>query len=71
MRNSQNNILGLICIIGGALLLIFGAPLLWYIVLSLIGLWLINYGLQLRGSPPLTMWLQRWYDEIRFYFFKK
>lgn len=71
MRNSQNNVLGLICIIGGTLLLIFGAPFLWYIFLSVIGFWLINYGLQLRGSPPLTMLLKRWYEEIRFSFFRK
>ena len=61
----NNNTLGLICIIIGVVIIASGAPFLWQILITLLALWLINYGLILRGSPALIVWVQRMFDEIR------
>lgn len=67
----NNNMLGLICIIIGIVILISGAPFLWHILLTLLALWLINYGLILRGSPALIVWVQKMFDEIQAVFTSK
>lgn len=67
----NNNTLGLICIIVGTVIIASGAPFLWHILITLLALWLINYGLMLRGSQPLIVWVQRVFDEVRSVFSSK
>ncbi len=55
-----NKIQGLLFICGGLVLVMFGAGqfiLRLFIVLG--GLALINYGLRLRGEPPLILFITR------------
>jgi hypothetical protein len=67
----NNNTLGLVCIIIGVLIITSGAPFLWSILLTLLALWLINYGLIFRGSPGLMFWVQRMFEELQSIFKSK
>lgn len=55
MKNN-NYIIGTLCMIGGILIIIFTVgDLLLRLVIALGALSLINYGLRLRGFPPLQL----------------
>ena len=69
-QKKQQNLYSLILIGAGSLLLLLvGGPLLFSLLALGIGLFLINYGLLLRGAPSLMMLLQRLIEEIRIKFF--
>lgn len=56
----QNNLHGLVVIIGGIILLVLTAgELLIRLVFAFIALAMINYGLRLRGDPPLIIFFQQ------------
>jgi len=64
----MNNILGVLCIVGGiAIIMVALGDLLIRMIVALAALSLINYGLRLRGLPPLQMLLpllasrRRWF----------
>lgn len=68
MTVKQNHIVGLVCIIVGAVIAIFAlGDLLLRVVIALTALSLVNYGLKLRGIPPLQLLLpmmasrKRWF----------
>jgi hypothetical protein len=53
---NSNHLLGLLCIIAGMVIIILAlGDLLARIVVGLLALSLINYGLRLRGLPPLQL----------------
>lgn len=53
---NSNHILGFICIIVGVVIAIFAVgDLLLRLLITLAALSLINYGLRLRGLPPLQL----------------
>ena len=53
---NSNHLLGLLCIIAGVVIIILAVgDLLSRVVIALIALSLINYGLRLRGLPPLQL----------------
>ncbi len=53
---------------GLGMLLFFLSAGTWIIQLgvALLGLYLINYGLSLRGGPPLLFYIMRWFDGTRY-----
>jgi hypothetical protein len=54
MSKNSNHVLGLISMIAGiSIIIIAVGDLLLRVVISLLALSLINYGLRLRGLPPL------------------
>jgi hypothetical protein len=68
MAVNYNHIIGTLCIVAGFVVIIFLlGELLLRVIVSLIALSLINYGLRLRGLPPLQLLLpliahrQRWF----------
>jgi hypothetical protein len=61
----NNDMLGLLCIIIGVALLVVGSPFLWHILIVLLALWLIHYGMVIRGGPGLVVWVARATDEIK------
>jgi len=51
-----NHVLGILCIIAGIIIIIFAlGDLLLRLIIALLALSLINYGLRLRGLPPLQL----------------
>lgn len=53
---NSNHVLGLLCIIAGMLIILFAVgDLLLRVIIALTALSLINYGLRLRGLPPLQI----------------
>jgi hypothetical protein len=53
---NSNHVLGLLCIIAGVVIILFAVgDLLLRVVIALTALSLINYGLRLRGLPPLQL----------------
>ncbi len=57
----QNNLLGLLFIILGVILLVVVAGgLLARAIMVFISLGIINYGLQMRGMPPLQVFIRIW-----------
>ena len=67
MKNS-NHLIGMLCIIAGIIIIIFAVgDLLLRVLAALSALSLINYGLRLRGLPPLQLLLpmlanrKRWF----------
>lgn len=55
MKNN-NYIIGTLCIIAGMVIIIFAlGELLVRLLIALVALSLINYGLRLRGFPPLQL----------------
>lgn len=67
----KRDMLGLLCIIIGVALLVVGSPFLWHILIALLALWLIHYGMVLRGGPGLVVWVARATDEIKSLFRSK
>jgi hypothetical protein len=68
MAINRNHILGVFCIVvGGVIVLIALGDLLLRVIIALAALSLVNYGLSLRGLPPLQMLLpliasrKRWF----------
>lgn len=69
-NNKKQQLYGLILIGVGILLLIFvGGPLIFSMIALALGLYLVNYGLLMRGGPSLINILQRIIEEIRIRFF--
>lgn len=65
-KNSGDNYLGLIFIVGGAFLLIWGlSHFLFPIAATIGGAILINYGLRLRSMPPLSYWARYWFLRMK------
>lgn len=69
---SYNHIAGLFCIVIGVVIIAFAlGDLLVRVVVALFALSLINYGLRLRGLPPLQLLLPllvqrgRWFNRWR------
>lgn len=67
MKNN-NHLIGMLCIIAGIVIIIFAVgDLLLRLLAALAALSLINYGLRLRGLPPLQLLLpmianrRRWF----------
>lgn len=53
---NTNHILGLFCMIAGvAIIMVAVGDLLLRLIIALAALSLINYGLRLRGLPPLQL----------------
>lgn len=53
---NSNHVLGLLCIISGIVIILFAVgDLLLRVIIALTALSLINYGLRLRGLPPLQI----------------
>ncbi|MEX0671741.1 MAG: hypothetical protein WD068_00125 [Candidatus Babeliales bacterium] len=62
MHNHQK---GLLYLIGGGLLFfIVAGPVIIQLSIALLGLYLMNYGLRLRGRPPLFYFLSSWIDRF-------
>jgi hypothetical protein len=56
MAIDKNHVLGAICIVSGVAVIIAAlGTLLLRVIVGLAALSLINYGLQLRGLPPLQL----------------
>jgi hypothetical protein len=70
---NSNHIIGLLCIISGMVIIAFAlGDLLVRVFVALAALSLINYGLRLRGLPPLQLLLPllassrgRWFNQWR------
>lgn len=70
---NYNHIIGLLCIIVGvAIIVVALGDLLVRVLVALLALSLINYGLRLRGLPPLQMLIPllatsrgRWFNHWR------
>ena len=70
-RSGSTRMRGIVYItLGLILLLIALGPFLYNALAALAALFMINYGLQLRGEPPLLITLQRFMDDIRFHMFR-
>ena len=55
---NSNHVLGLLSIVAGIVILLFAVgDLLLRVIIALTALSLINYGLRLRGLPPLQLLL--------------
>jgi hypothetical protein len=53
---NTNHVLGTVCIIGGLILILFTlGDLLVRLIITVCALSVINYGLKLRGLPPLQV----------------
>ena len=56
MSINQNHIIGLLCIIAGIVIIVVAlGNILARVGVALVALSLINYGLRLRGLPPLQL----------------
>ena len=56
MSVKTNHLIGTVCIIAGVIIILFVlGDLLFRILVALAALGLINYGLRLRGLPPLQV----------------
>lgn len=70
MKNKRDSIIGLLLIIiGGFICFTVGLPFLSSVFAVICGLYLINYGLILRGQPSLASYAQRILHEIQNRFF--
>lgn len=70
MKKNKQELYGLILIgIGVLLLILVGSPLLISLLALCLGLYLINYGLLLRGNSSLIQLVQRIIDEVKIRFF--
>ena len=68
MAIKSNHVLGLLCIIIGIVILVVVlGNLLLRVVIGLTALSLINYGLRLRGLPPLQVLIPLIASRKRFY----
>jgi len=68
MATVTNDFLGLICIIVGmAIIIVSLGSFLLRICMGLVALSIINYGLRLRGLPPLQILLSRMAQRRRFF----
>ena len=68
MTVKSNHIAGLICIIAGTIVIVFAlGDLLVRILIALMALSLINYGLRLRGLPPLQILIPLLLNRRRFF----
>ncbi len=57
----RNEFIGLLCIIMGLIVLFLAlGDLLFRLLLALFGLAIINYGLKMRGEPPVIVHITRW-----------
>ena len=57
---SFDRILGIICIVAGLSIALFAlSDLILRILVAVLGLFLVNYGMRLRGMPPLYISLVR------------
>ncbi len=58
MSKQMNHVLGVLCILAGiAITMVALGDLLVRVIVALAALSLINYGLRLRGLPPLQLLL--------------
>lgn len=72
-RVNYNHIVGLLCIILGIVIVVVAlGDLLVRVLIALLALSLINYGLRLRGLPPLQLLIPllatgrgRWFNQWR------
>lgn len=56
---NTNHILGFLCIVAGIVIIIWAVgDLLVRLIIALVAFSLINYGLRLRGLPPLPLLIQ-------------
>jgi len=69
---NYNHIVGLFCIVIGIVVIVFAlGELLVRVIIAFLALSLINYGLRLRGLPPLQLLLPmlahrgRWFNRWR------
>ena len=68
MAINYNHVLGLVCVIGGMVIIAFTlGDLLIRFFVALMALSLINYGLRLRGLPPLQMLIPLLMSRNRFF----
>jgi len=68
MAIKYNHALGLVCIIGGMIIIAFAlGDLLIRFIIALMALSLINYGLRLRGLPPLQVLIPLLISRHRFF----
>ncbi len=72
MKNQSQQLYGLILIcVGIALLIVVGGPMLITMLALILGLYMIHYGLLLRGNPSLLMLVQKVFEDIRTRFFNR
>lgn len=56
MAINYNHVLGSLCIVAGVVVILMAlGTLLFRVMIGLVALSVINYGLQLRGLPPLQL----------------
>ena len=56
MAVNYNHIFGSVCIVAALIVILFAlGDLLFRVIIGLLALSLINYGLRLRGLPPLQI----------------
>ncbi len=68
MTTKQNHFIGILCVIAGLVIVAFSlGDLLVRVLVALMGLSLINYGLRLRGLPPLQMLIPLLMSRHRFF----
>ena len=68
MAIKYNHSLGLLCIIAGMMIIVYSlGDLLFRVAVALMALSLINYGLRLRGLPPLQMLIPLLMSRHRFF----
>ena len=63
MNNRQKGFIAIV--VGGILLFSVIGPFLFQVLIALLGLMLINYGLRLRGKPPLGYLVFSWIDQFK------
>ena len=69
MSINYNHLFGLFCIVGGVVIIMTAlGGLLLRVVIALAALSLINYGLRLRGLPPLQMLLPMFAARNRWFY---
>ncbi len=68
MATNTNHVIGLVCIIAGSIAILFTlGDLLFRVIIALLALSLINYGLRLRGLPPLQVLIPLMASRRRFF----
>lgn len=56
MATKANHMFGMICVVAGVMVIVMAlGSLLVRLLVGLVGLSVINYGLKLRGLPPLQV----------------
>jgi hypothetical protein len=66
MYKNSNKTLGMLYIVFGAFLFLLAAgEWLFKASLAIAAFYIINYGLSLRGMPPLTFYVMRWFSGTR------